>query len=527
MTQPVGEQPGAQEPADGWGWQHLHPLSPLLRGGFVLLAIGGYFVSQGMDSVLGGLGLSGGASVDAYGGDSQGGQLLAHPVIAGAVVLVVVAAIAAGSWLSWRFSRFRVARGQVELRTGILFRQHRQVPLERVQAVEISRPLLARVFGVAQVVVQSAGGRGSHLSLTYLGLSRAHEVRDHLLELAGRSDERPRPVREGGIPEQVPAGPWSTPLGGLDDRSPGERAILQVPNGRLFVATLLHTGTLILGVALVVGLVAAGAGAVGILTGMVPFVIGVGGSRVRELLHHGNFTLSEVGENLRVRHGLTDLRTTTVPLHRIQAIEVIQHVWWRPLGWWRVRVNVAGVHRESGGGEETTILPVGTFVDVCRVLGFVDARLVGADLDVAASGEGGEAGWTGISPRARALDPLSWRRAGYAVSADSVLLRRGRLTRAATIVPHARIQSLSIHQGMVQRALGVASVRLVSTPGPVDPVMAHLTVAEAERMLLQEASRAGVARRRQHTWGQQPPDTPCEGDPRPSGLGAPVHPQER
>ena len=36
---------------------------------------------------------------------------------------------------------------------------------------------------------------------------------------------------------------------------------------------------------------------------------------------------------MRVQEGLTDLRATTIPMHRIQALELVQPLWWRPLGW--------------------------------------------------------------------------------------------------------------------------------------------------------------------------------------------------
>ena len=88
--------------------------------------------------------------------------------------------------------------GQVELRQGFLFRQHRQVRLERVQAVELSRPLLARLLGLARVVVQSAGGSDSTLTLSFLDLARAEALREHLLDLAGRTDEvTPEAAGEG------------------------------------------------------------------------------------------------------------------------------------------------------------------------------------------------------------------------------------------------------------------------------------------------------------------------------------------
>ncbi len=490
-------EPAPSRPDLAWDWQHLHPLSPLLRGGFVLLAMLTWVVSQSFGAILGALGL--GEQGGQYGGEAGADEVFAHPLLFGVGALGLVALIAAGSWLSWRFARFRVAAGQVELRAGILFRQHRQVPLERVQAVEISRPLLARVFGLAQVVVQSAGGRDSQLTLSFLGLQRSHEVRDHLLDLAGRSDEAGPAGRAGGIPAPPEGVPLSDGWGGVltahADQSIGERPVLGVPNGRLFLATILHTSTAVLVILVIMAAGAAGAGAVGALTGLVPAVLGIGGNRVGELLKHGNFSLARLPAGLRLRHGLTDLRTTTIPLHRVQAIEILQPLWWRPFGWWRVHVNVAGVHGERGAGDTTTVLPVGTFEDVLLVVGLLDAALPQQTLAVAAVGRGGEPGWTAAGRRSRVLDPLSWRRNGYAVSDGSVIVRRGRFTRSTTVTPHARIQSLTLTQGVVERALGLASVRFVSAPGPVSPGLPHLSVAEAERLLGEEAARARRARK--------------------------------
>ena len=78
---------------------------------------------------------------------------------------------------------------QVELRHGILFRQHRQVRFDRIQAVDLGRPLLARLTGLSEVVVQSAGGKDSHLKLAFLTDAQAQQVREQLMALAGRSDE--------------------------------------------------------------------------------------------------------------------------------------------------------------------------------------------------------------------------------------------------------------------------------------------------------------------------------------------------
>ena len=60
----------------------------------------------------------------------------------------------------------------------------------------------------------------------------------------------------------------------------------------------------------------------------------------------------------------------------------------------------------------------------------------------------------------------------------------------------ARIQSLTVEQGPAQRRRGVATVKLLSTVGPVSPVVAHLDEPEAVRLLAEQVVRSGHARQR-------------------------------
>lgn len=504
MTTPEGAA------AQDGEWQRLHPLSPLLRGGVVLLAALGYVVTQLTEQVLGsvdvGIGPSGG---DADPDRGPFDAAVAHPLLALALLVLVLAVVGVVSWVSWRFSRFRVGGGQVELRTGVLFRQHRQVPLERVQAVELSRPLLARALGLAKVVVQSAGGSDAHLTLAFVSLPRAEALRLHLLDLAGTGDEVPADGSGAPVPPDVAAGADPTLGAGPGAAVPPARPdhgdgvpVVAVPNGRLFVATILHGSTVVLGALALV--VAGGAGSTGRLVllavgapALLPVVFGVVLSRARELLTHGNFSLARTPTALRVRHGLTDLRMATVPVHRVQAVEVLQPLWWRPWGWWRVRVNVAGV-QHGGDGErqtETTLLPVGTLDEALRVLAVLGAEPGDGRLVEALTGAGDEDGWVHLPAAARLLDPLGWRRGGYVLTRHAVLVRRGRLTRRAVVVPHARVQSLTLRQGPLQASRDLATAHVVSTPGPVSAHVAHLRTADAHRFLEAVAARAGVARR--------------------------------
>ena len=153
----------------------------------------------------------------------------------------------------------------------------------------------------------------------------------------------------------------------------------------------------------------------------------------------------------------------------------------------------------AGAGDDVTqtvLMPVGNREEALRVLALVHPGIPRAAALAALEGEGADAAFTTTTARARPLDPLSWRRQGYAVLPDGLLTRRGAWYRAAQFVPHARIQSLKVEQGPVQRRRGVATVRIVSTVGPVSPAVAHLDQSDAERFLSEQVVRSSRARER-------------------------------
>ncbi len=461
------------EPAEG-EWQHLHPLSPLLRGGLAFVAVVVYVISQRVDSVFG-------STPD---DPTQGHLGWAALALVGMLVLVVAA-----SWVSWRFSRYRLGATLIELRTGVAFRQHRQVPFDRIQAVDIGRPLLARLTGLSEVVVQSAGGKDSHLKLAFLTDARAQEMREDLIERARISDEGSTGAVLVAAADQHHLGAGEVVASGADA---GEQ-VLTVPNARIVQAILYSGPGAVLLLAVPALVLSISLGHPETIAWLGPMTLAVGTGHLRRLTSESNFTLLHQGDRLRIHHGLTDLRTTTVPIHRIQAIEVSQSLFWRIPGWWRLHINVAGVG-QGDDDTQTVLLPVGTLEEALRVVALLRPEVPREVVLAALVGDGTAQGFVTSSVRARPLDLLAWHRHGYTVQAECLLTRRGVLRRSAQLVPHARIQSITTSQGPLQRSRGVATVRLVSTQGPVSPLVEHLDEDEAIRLLNEQVVRSSLAR---------------------------------
>src|SRR5687768_2284588 len=72
---------------------------------------------------------------------------------------------------------FRIQSGELITKQGLLGRTERHIPLGRVQDIRIEQGVLHRMFGMADVLVETAGGRGPEASLSVLARAEADELR--------------------------------------------------------------------------------------------------------------------------------------------------------------------------------------------------------------------------------------------------------------------------------------------------------------------------------------------------------------
>ncbi len=487
------ESPATGEPAAGEAdFVRVHPISPFIRGGIIVLAVFGYFLSRQLDRIAG-------AFSDPSFGDDEGGSG-ALLIQAGAVGLVILGAIMLGL-ASWWFTRYRLGEESLELRTGAIFRQHRQVRYDRIQAVDLVRPLLARFTGLSEVRVESAGGGDSHVAIAYLRHADAEAVRTRLLGLAQQASA---PGVEGHTID-VTGVADSTPRTDVESRP-----LLTVPVDRLLGSVLLSWDTILLSAFAVMAIILVFLDLAPIVGGFLPILFITGMRSLLRLTRWYGLTVTQRGDTLTSQRGLTDTRSSSVPLRRVQAVEVAQPVLWRSRGWWSVKVNVAGAQIGSSqdGDSDTVLVPVATTREMLGLLELLTSD-PGTPTEVASLIEGTPPGFVGQPAQSRWLNPFAHRRIGYLTGRRALLTRSGWVDHVVQIVPWGRIQSLALGQGPLDRRLDLATVHLISTVGPVSPRVRHLSRPDAEVLMGLARDRSGHARRGEEgTLGCDPaPDT--------------------
>jgi len=99
-----------------------------------------------------------------------------------------------------------------------------------------------------------------------------------------------------------------------------------------------------------------------------------------------------------------------------------------------------------------------------------------------------------VPASARWRAPLQWRQLGVGATPRVLVARSGWVIPTWDVVPHARTQSVRLTQGPWQRRLGLASVHVDSTPGPVRVAALHRDVGSVRELVNAQADRARLAR---------------------------------
>ena len=418
-------------------YQRVHRLTPLLRLWSVILALIAAFALNVNMAAL--------RDIFAFITGEHRGEALRDTALALAGFIAVCAVVWLVSGLWWRRMGYRLGAEELSLRRGLLSVQLRTARYDRTQAVDVVEPVIARLFRLAAVRVETAGGQSSVIEIAYLKKSDAEALRDDILARVHGA-----PISQTETPAEEPA------------------LVPEIPIARSLMAAALRTSTLFLVGFLILVVVTRLplSTALPILVGLIPNVWNVLDSSWR-------YTARTDGEALNITYGLADRRRQSIRLDRIHAVQITQPFLWRPLGWYEVRVSVAGYGASASGkaSGSTRILPVGTLAQARQ---FLPA----------------DAAPTYASPaRAKWVSPLDYRQQTVALTGDYVIVRNGRLNRRVKAIHTSHIQELTYRRGPISQALGLATVGLDLVQGPVRMDARNLTLADAAALLARLRSR--------------------------------------
>lgn len=423
--------------AEGVRERRLHPVTPLRRAWAPVAVVVGFAVH------------------DPNGTQRRVSELPVTQLLAGFAVVLLGGALY--GFMSWWFTHFAVTDTELRIRTGLIFRRTAHIRLDRLQAVDVTQPLAARIVGVAKLKLDVVGTEKKD-ELAYLGQEDASVLRAELLaRAAGFAPETAREVGEAPVNDLVHVQPRMLAISLLLTGTTWAMllAALVVPPFLWFVTHNLWT-------ALATGL---------------PMLGGAFASSVGRFIGEYDWKVGESPDGLRIDHGLLDKAHETVPPGRVQTVRVVEPWLWRRRGWVRVELDVAG-------SSNSVLLPVAPR----EVAEDVIARIL-PGVRVPA-----EAELTRPPARAAWCLPVWWKGYGLTVTDTVFAARHGLVRRRLSLVPHAKVQSVRLTQGPWERFKGVADVQVDT--GADKTVTARLRPAdEAVALLSAQAERSRTGRR--------------------------------
>jgi putative membrane protein len=446
-------------------WHRLHPLSPLIRTGRHLVALGILVLFLIFAN---------------HSGNND--DFISDIVVVGIVLIAGV--------ISWLVTRWQVADGVLRIETGLIRRQSLRFPLSQVQAIDVVQTGLARVFGLAELRLRMAGADSSGGRLACLPLADAERLREQLLAMGQAAGTRGAAAgtRAGAIGPGGSAGPAGA-VGPASAAAPPrpERVLFRVQSERLAGAIILsrpgaYAGTAIAVVILVIVLT----GKPGIIVPFLVFGFGIVTSVWRQFNTEFGTVVAEAPDGLRLRSGLIQTAAETIRPGRVQAVRLVEPLFWRAFGWCRLEVDVAGPRQRrenrSEGQRLRALIPVGSRADADRMLGEL---LIDPPRPTHAAPAG-----------ARVKTLLSYHFLAWAGDDRYVVASRGRICRKTTWVPLEKVQSIRWVQGPWQRRLRLATIRLDVAGRRVTASIQDRSVVEADELLGQLPDLARAARSR-------------------------------
>lgn len=128
-----------------------------------------------------------GILVDNSNNDLYASQLFI-PLLTAIIVLVILIEVCAR--LSYKFFKYEFTSDQLRIERGIIWKRYSNIPYQRIQNVDITRGIIARIFEFSSVNLQTAGysmpanGRGMHSEgyLPAVSVQEAENIREFIIK---------------------------------------------------------------------------------------------------------------------------------------------------------------------------------------------------------------------------------------------------------------------------------------------------------------------------------------------------------
>jgi len=436
---------------------------------------------------------------------------------------------------------YTLTHEELRIRVGLLHRQERRIPLDRIQDLGFESTILRRALGLVVILVETASGRGVEAKLDALSRADAEHLREVLLTARPRSSNPAAAATASGdddAPAPTPERRDEPEIEWVVHRS-STRELLVRGATDMRLSAFAVTGYAAYELANQLGFVTQIAGIaatfrdwLGSLPPVVVFAVlagilfvvmalGIITSTLGNLVQFHDFQIALRGDVLQRRYGLLTTRQKTLPRARVQRVTIEQSWLRRLLGFAVVKADSAGGSRTDG--QDTTagwdvVVPLTRATTAQALLpallpGIEHTRFVwhrgSSKLVIRTTVQGCllagiaiAATWWRLESTAlvalliipiwTALGVLVWRNLGWASGEEFFALQHGIIGKNFACVPTKKVQAVVVRQGIVGQLLGLADLT-VYVAGGSPTCIPDLTIRDARKLCGDLSRRAAIA----------------------------------
>jgi putative membrane protein len=466
-------------------FQHLHPLSIILKSLSLL--------SQNLIAI----GVLHFSLFD---------QNIAYTSLAALCLIALVVGVTA---LIWSRFTYQIGAKEIRIKSGLLNRNSRSIPFDRVQDVSLEQKLISRILGLTTVKLETGSGGGEDGTLDALALTDGEALRDMIRDY------------KDGLKSETIAVPESA---SSEDRPP----LFAMDNRRIFIAGLFNFSFILLAILATIaqnldfllpdgffdprtwitaiseedsinGLSSTARifGAF-LAVGSLIFV-GFASGIVRTFIREYGFRLDRVDSGqpgFRRRRGLFTLTDMVMPIHRVQAATLSTGPIRQRYGWYHLKFqSLAG---DPSGETDHSTAPCAQIEEIAPIL--ADAKIDQA-ADSLAFQKVDPAFWwrdaliiwlvltivallTGfllssaffaiilLAVPVTTILYLKWQRHQYMLTQAQIFVHSGWWKRKLTILPRRKIQTVDVSQSPLDHPLDLATVTIgIAGGSSIRPLM--------------------------------------------------------
>lgn len=456
-----------------------------------------------------------------FGFIKHSGEDLVYSIIA----LIIGVLTVPGVLLNYYYFTYWINDDELVIHSGVLSRKQRNIPLKRIQNVNIHENFLHRLLGLAKIQFETAGDVTAEGVLDSVKRKDAEEIKSIIKNYSSEAFEEYEFSTEKYLKEHLESSYTKKSKDDiLIEMSVGDVAKYGMMRFRPLVFAIMawflgfgqqfffrdfsnELETFIIdaesyfeslnyfyiGIGILVFL---------LLSSLISWLIDI----ALTINQYYGFTLSREGNKLYTKYGFLNKRSGTIPLKKLQMVVLFSNFIREKLGFWSLQLETAGASVKDAKGPEVAI----PFAEKKRVFDLVN-RLIKLKRDFDFKPVSRKTirrsfirslifyvpfsvGIYYLSdhfvtqilfiPVLYWFSYLRWKNRGYDLIDNKVIMKQGVIQKKIKLIPLEKIQTVSIVENFFQRRLGICTLNIDTAAGSgfVDANLVDLVSSEATEL---------------------------------------------